>query len=195
MKYRESYRRNLRIIDEDTNDRHLDKWFRVRVRDLCLLSFRKILQLESLKICAMFCSLNAMLLIVGDTITRCRYRWSTSPYDSYATRGYDFRSRQKRPPPLFLPSLPRSFRCVSRYARCKTRRARICAPCDNPDVPKRCVFSLRLPWDFLTRRTSPVFRDHMNDLTKSGVYQVYLFLYQTRNRQTRNSLLPGIFIN
>lgn len=43
------------------------------------------------------------------------------------TRGYDFRSRQKRPVPL--------ARCVSRYVRRKTRRIRarawICAPCDN----------------------------------------------------------------
>jgi len=43
------------------------------------------------------------------------------------TRGYDFRSRQKR---LVPPA-----RCVSRYVRRKTRRvrarARICAPCDN----------------------------------------------------------------
>lgn len=133
---------------------------------------------NSLKICTMFCNLSAKLLS-RDTITRCRYRWSTSPYNSYATRGYNFRSRQKRLlllPSFFLlfPSLPRWFRCVSRYARCKTRRARICAPCDNPDVPKRCVFSLRLPWDFLTRRAPPVSRD-MNDLTESGVYQVYLF--------------------
>lgn len=159
------------------------------------------------------------LIVSGDTITRCRCRRSASPYESYATRGYDFRSRQKRPLLLslspFLPCLSAplphpscSSRCVSRYARRKTRRARararICAPCDNPDVPKRCIFSLRLSWDFLRRsaaittRTSGLSRflespsltkSRMSDLTESRVCIVLLFCVERESMATNSFAL------
>lgn len=79
-----------------------------------------------------------------DYVVALSWTWSSGFLrflrNARVTRGYDFRSRQKRPVPL--------ARCVSRYVRRKRRRvrasARICAPCDNRtfrnDAFSACTF-------------------------------------------------------
>jgi len=92
------------------------------------------------------------------------------------TRGYDFRSRQKR---LVSPA-----RCVSRYVRRKTRRvrarARFCAPCDNRtfrnDAFPACTFRYFPRRRRATMRFAKGFYSQMNNSMELESYTRITFV-------------------
>lgn len=107
---------------------------------------------------------HALILLAAIPITRCVVVGRpvltilTQPADTISVRG--------RNAFLFSPlssPLCASSRCVSRYARRKTRRTRALESAHLATIrtfPKRCVFAFcRLSWNFLR----PVFRDPSKD--------------------------------